>query len=147
MRKISPLILSACLLLAPATAGSDPTITGPVAAKVVKVYDGDTFTVEAYPWPGLEAKASVRINGVDTPEIRGKCEAEKQKAIKARDFVKWLVLGEVVYLENVKHGKYAGRVVADVKLEGGGNLADKIIDQGLGREYHGGTREGWCHVE
>ncbi len=141
------LLIISFLLLAPAPAGTAPFITGPVAAKVVKVYDGDTFTVEAYPWPGLEAKASVRINGVDTPEILGKCEAEKQKAIKARDFVKWLVLGEVVYLENVKHGKYAGRVVADVKLEGGGNLADKIIDQGLGREYHGGTREGWCLVE
>ena len=141
------LLIISCFLLAPATAGTAPTITGPVAAKVVKVYDGDTFTVEAYPWPGLEAKASVRINGVDTPEILGKCEAEKQKAIKAREFVKWLVLGEVVFLQNVKHGKYAGRVVADVKLEGGGNLADKIINQGLGREYHGGARKGWCPVE
>jgi len=84
---------------------------------------------------------------VDTPDIRGKCEAEKQKAIQARDFVKGLILGEVVFLENVKHGKYAGRVVADVKLNSGDNLADKIIDQGLGREYHGGTREGWCPVE
>jgi len=118
-----------------------------VAAKVIKVYDGDTFTVEAYPWPGLEAKASVRVNGVDTPEIRGKCEAEMQKAIEARDFVKSLILGEVVFLENVKHGKYAGRVIADVKLDGGDNLADKIISRGLGREYHGGARESWCGVE
>ncbi len=36
---------------------------------------------------------------------------------------------------------------ADVKLEGGDNLAAKIISQGLGREYHGGRREGWCLVE
>ena len=64
------LLIISFFLLAPATAGTAPTITGPVAAKVVKVYDGDTFTVEAYPWPGLEAKASVRVNGVDTPEIR-----------------------------------------------------------------------------
>ncbi len=70
MRKISPLILSACFILSAGTAWTDPAITGPVSAKVVKVYDGDTVTVEAYPWPGLEAKASVRINGVDTPEIR-----------------------------------------------------------------------------
>ncbi len=108
MRNISPLILSACFILAPATAWGDLAITGPVAAKVVKVYDGDTFTVEAYPWPGLEAKTSVRVNGVDTPEIRGKCEQEKQKAREARDFVKSLILGKVVFLNNVKHGKYAG---------------------------------------
>jgi len=68
-----------------------------VAAKVIKVYDGDTLTVEAYLWPGLEAKASVRLNGVDTPEIRGQCETEKQKAIQARDFVKGLILGKTVF--------------------------------------------------
>lgn len=145
--KVPLLLIISCLLLASVTAGTAPPITGPVAAKVVKVYDGDTFTVEAYPWPGITAKASVRVNGVDTPEIRGKCEEEKQKAIAAREFVKWLILGEVVFLQNVKYGKYAGRVVADVKLEGGANLADKIIGQGLGREYHGGAREGWCPVE
>jgi len=61
--------------------------------------------------------------------------------------VKSLILGEVVQLENVKHGKYAGRVVAEVILDGGENLADKIIQQGLGREYHGGRREGWCPAE
>jgi len=142
----SLMLIISCLLLVPA-AGTAPTITSPVAAKVVKVYDGDTFTVEAYPWPGLEAKASVRVNGVDTPEIRGKCDVEKQKAIEAREFVKGLVLGEVVFLQNVKHGKYAGRVVADVKLGSGDNLAAKIINQGLGREYHGGAREGWCPAE
>jgi len=147
MKRITALTLSACFILFHSTAWTDPVITGPVAAKVVKVYDGDTFTVEAYPWPGLEAKASVRVNGVDTPEIRGKCEAEKRKAIEAREFVKWLILGETVFLENIKYGKYAGRVVADVKLKGGSSLADKIINQGLGREYHGGRREGWCHVE
>ncbi len=95
--KIPLLLIISFFLLAPGTAWGDPTITGPVAAKVVKVYDGDTFTVEAYPWPGLEAKASVRVNGVDTPEILGKCEAEKQKAIEARDFVKGLILGKTVF--------------------------------------------------
>ena len=86
MRKISPLILSACFILSAGTAWADPAITGPISAKVIKVYDGDTFTVEAYPWPGLEAKASVRVDGVDTPEIRGKCDEEKQKAIEAREW-------------------------------------------------------------
>ena len=147
MKRITILTLSACFILFHSTAWTDPAITGPVAAKVVRVYDGDTFTVKAYPWPGLEAKASVRVNGVDTPEIRGKCDAEKQKAIEARDFVKGLILGEVVFLEHVKHGKYAGRVVADVKLNNGDSLAEKIINQGLGREYHGGPREGWCPTE
>ncbi len=85
---ISPRILCLCipLFLSSAIAWAEPIIIGPVSAKVVKVYDGDTFTVEAYPWPGLEAKASVRIDGVDTPEIRGKCDEEKHKAIEAREW-------------------------------------------------------------
>jgi len=145
--KIPLLLIATCFLLAPVTAWADPAITGPVSAKVVKVYDGDTFTVEAFPWPGITAKASVRVDGVDTPEIRGKCEAEKRKAREARDFVKDLILGKIVFLNNVKHGKYAGRVVASVVLNSREKLEDKIISQGLGREYHGGTREGWCPVE
>jgi len=38
-------------------------------------------------------------------------------------------------------------VVAEVFLDGGESLADKIIGQGLGREYHGGARVGWCPIE
>ena len=70
-----------------------------------------------------------------------------QKTFEARDFVKGLILGKVVLLENVRHGKYAGRVVAGVLLDGGVSLAEKIISQGLGRKYHGGKRSGWCPVE
>ncbi|MCH7499244.1 MAG: thermonuclease family protein [Nitrospinae bacterium] len=144
--KILLLVIAAFLLdISPILAA--PVIQGPVGAHVINVYDGDTFTVEAYPWPGLGAKANVRLNGVDTPEIRGKCNAENQKAIEAREFVKGLILGELVFLENVKYGKYGGRVIADVKLNGGDTLATKIIHQGLGREYHGGAREGWCPTE
>ncbi len=99
------ILIVLALVLIPLSTWADPAITGPISAKVIKVYDGDTFTVEAYPWPGLEAKASVRIDGVDSPEILGKCEEEKQKAIEAHEFVKGLILGEVVQLENVKHGK------------------------------------------
>lgn len=127
------LLIISFFLLAPATAGTAPTITGPVAAKVIRVYDGDTFTVEAYPWPGITANTKVRVNGVDTPEIRGKCEAEKQKAVEGRDFVKGLILGEMVFLENVKYGKYAGRVVADVAEQRG---------QSGGQDHQPGIRPG-----
>lgn len=44
-------------------------------------YDGDTCRVTI---PGLHSllgeKIPIRIRGIDTPEIRGKCEAEKTKA-------------------------------------------------------------------
>ncbi len=45
-------------------------------------------------------------------------------------------VGERVQIANVKHGKYATRVVADV-LVGGEKLSNMLIAEGLGRPYHG----------
>jgi len=118
-------------------------IPGPVTARVVSVYDGDTITVDALPWPGVTMRTSVRLAGVDTPEIRGKCQAEKDLAVRARDFVKARV-GNTVRLYDIQHGKYAGRVVARVHTEADADIAGALIAAGLGREYHGGRREGWC---
>ena len=44
---------------------------------------------------------------------------------------------KVMQIANVKHGKYAGRVVADV-LVGGERLSDMLVAEGLARPYHGG---------
>ena len=124
-----------------AAVGAD-AIPGPINARVVSVYDGDTMTVDAEPWPGLTARTRVRVAGVDTPEIRGKCQSEKDLAIQARDFVRSTV-GPQVQLTNVRLGKYAGRVVADVWVSGR-KLSDLLIAENLGRPYDGGRREGWC---
>jgi len=118
-------------------------ISGPITAEVVSVYDGDTFTVNSYPWPGMIIRVSVRVNGIDTPEIRGKCLAEKTLAIKARNRAKEL-LSDEVYLVDIKRGKYAGRIVADVYLKSGKNLAEVLIKEELGREYDGKKRKSWC---
>ena len=115
-------------------------VPGPINAVVVSVYDGDTFTADASPWPGITIRVSVRVDGVDTPEIRGECQEEKDLAIRAREFVQATV-GEAVRLTNVRHGKYAGRVVAEVWV-GQQNLAELIIREGLGRPYAGGARDG-----
>ncbi len=58
----------------------------PVAGVFLR-YDGDTLTVDAEPEPGLTARTSVRVDGIDTPEIRGGCPAEKALALQARDFL------------------------------------------------------------
>ena len=114
-----------------------------IPARVVSVYDGDTVRVEASMWPGMTWKGSVRVDGVDTPELRGKCEAEKVKARAARDFVRARI-GKRVVLTDVKKGKYAGRVVAGIRLKDGSDLTQLLIRQGHGRPYGGGRRQGWC---
>lgn len=133
------IVLLVTIPVHPSTAASDTR----TIAQVISVYDGDTFKAEAMIWPGLTWKGNIRVEGVDTPEIRGKCDQERSLAIQARDFVIEKI-GKTVVLENVKHGKYAGRVVATVLLEDGSNLANILIDAGLGRAYNGGKRLSWC---
>ena len=60
--------------------------------------------------------------GVDTPEIRGKCEGEKRKAMAARDFVRESVGGRIT-LVNVKRGKVR-RVRRGADQIGGRNRLD-----------------------
>ena len=58
-------------------------------SKVISVYDGDTFRVNIDSLPPIVGKnIAIRVNGVDTPEIRGKCQYEKDLALEARDFVR-----------------------------------------------------------
>lgn len=106
--------------------------------------DGDTIRITM---PGLPPELSemlVRVAGVDTPEIKGKCEAEKTRAIQARDFVaRSLKEARSVSFCNPKWGKYGKRVIAEVVLDGK-NLAATLIEGGLGRAYDGGRRKGWC---
>lgn len=118
-------------------------IQGPIQADVISVYDGDTITVEAQIWVRQTITTKVRIRGVDTPEIRGKCSNEKELAIKARDFIRAL-MGETVILTNIEDGKYAGRVIADVYTEQGDLVSAALLKENLGRQYDGGQRQGWC---
>ncbi len=75
--------LIALALAFPAHAGE--TIPGPIPADVIGVYDGDTLTVDAHPWPQITVRTSVRVRGIDTPEIRGKCSSEKAQASEGPD--------------------------------------------------------------
>ena len=126
-----------------------------VPADVISVYDGDTIKVNANVWPGLTWRGSIRVRGVDTPEIRGKCEDEKARARAAKEFVQSTIaqfpLSDkaywVVTLHNVKLGKFAGRVVADVELPDGTDLAALLIETGHARTYDGGARSGWCEED
>lgn len=113
-----------------------------VLADVVDVHDGDSILVDAHPWPGMTLRINVRVRGIDSPEIRGKCEAEKRAARKARDRMVELVKGGV-RLENITLGKYAGRVVANA-ISDSGTLGAILIAEGLARPYDGGKRDGWC---
>ena len=111
--------------------------------RVIKVYDADTITI-ASKLPYDESpmyRLSVRLNGIDTPEIKGKdiTDEEKEAAKMARDFVSKLALNKFVRLENVATEKY-GRVLADVYI-GDIHLNDLLIKERYAVVYDGGTKE------
>lgn len=60
--------------------------SGPYEAEIIRIIDGDTVDVSVALWPGLWAEYSVRVKGIDAPELfRPDCEAEKIWAIEARE--------------------------------------------------------------
>lgn len=115
---------------------------GSFLAVVLLVNDGDTFKARIEVWPGVEVQTAVRVRGIDTPEIKGKCVAEKEAAIKARERLRSLLISDVVVYD-VELDKYAGRVDANVVADGK-DVAAILIAEGLARPYTGGARKGWC---
>jgi len=115
-----------------------------VVEKYLSAYDGDTFRMnisDVHPIIGRDMP--IRLRGVDTPEIRGRCDEEKALAIKARDFVRDLLANaESIILQNIKRGSFF-RIVADVSVDGV-DLSRTLIQNKLGRPYDGGKKESWC---
>lgn len=83
-------------------------------AYVEKVYDGDTFTAVAYTGTKYE-QFQVRLLGIDTPELRNVSAEEKARGIRARDYLRSLILNKYVHLEVEGECKY-GRALAHVNL-------------------------------
>ena len=127
-------------------ASAKETITGPVSATVVRVIDGDTIIVRAHLWLGLKMLVKVRLAGIDTPELRGKCVDEREKAILARQALSMLIgKDRKVLLSSIQRGKYAGRVIATVRVSDAlQTLSDALISGNHARVYFGKKRKGWC---
>ncbi len=130
---------------------------------VVRVHDGDTIETRLT-LPAPLDKVSVRIYGIDTPEMparsyattgklnRAKCVQEAELALIAKAYVQSLVKenGNMLLLRDYSYDKYGGRIDADtyvVDLATGVeiNIADELIKQGMAVEYFGGRKtKNWC---
>ncbi len=134
------------IAVAATAAGREPLerIGGPVEARVVKVRDGDTIEVEAFIWPLQSLQVAVRLRGIDAPELRGKCTAERRAAETARDRLSELVGTGPVRLSDISGDKYFGRVLARVAAGGDADLGRRLLAEGLVARYDGGHRQSWC---
>ena len=112
--------------------------------QIVKIYDGDTFFINIDNTLDVFGKRlAIRIKGIDTPEIKGKCSQEKFKAILAKEYLKEsLEKANCIILKNLERGKYF-RVLADLYINGE-NIADKLLNQNLAVKYQGGKKHNFC---
>lgn len=109
--------------------------------KVVKIYDGDTITIAAK-LPTTEGpiyRFSVRLNGIDTPEVKGKSVAERDLAKHAKAALHELLYGKIVELRNVANEKY-GRILADVYV-GDVHVNQWMITENFAVSYDGGKKQ------
>ena len=113
-------------------------------AKCVHAYDGDTVHVvfkmpssnDCYKWV-------IRIMGIDTPEIKSKNKYEKQLAVKARDFLRELILDKFIIIECLDFDKY-GRLLGNLYIEGNEkSISNMMIEKGFAKAYDGGTKVKW----
>ena len=115
--------------------------------KVKSIYDGDTITLKCIrDFKCKNNGLKIRLKGVDTPELKGKCQKEIKLARKAKqftvDFVRNANIITLSYDQNDKYDRY-GRLLAYLSVEGS-DLSRSLIDNKLGRKYNGGKRQGWC---
>ncbi len=139
------ILLGLCLAAgASLPASAAELFAGPVEARVLRVIDGDTFLAEALVWPGHSVRVAVRIRGIDAPEMRSRCAAEKAAAREARAALAGLLGDGRVTVSNIGGAKYYGRVLADVADAEGRAVGPALLRLGLARPYDGGRRDAFC---
>jgi endonuclease YncB( thermonuclease family) len=127
------------LITLPASAQDRATV-----AEVTSIYDGDTFRATIAGWPPIVGeRMPVRVKGIDTPELRGKCRAETLKARKAKQAtVAALRAARRIELRDIERDKYF-RLLATVWLDGR-SLGPDLIAAGHAVKWAGRRHDGWC---
>ena len=132
----TPLVYGECSKFIPLAHGS--------IVFVCKVYDGDSCTVS---WndatTGQSVRLGCRIKGIDTPEIRGSSDSEKELAVRAKSRLSSAVLGKFVTILDPGHEKY-GRVLSDLSTDELDSVSAFMLrDPEICHEYDGGKKSSW----
>lgn len=115
-------------------------------ALIISITDGDSLKVQITLWPGQTLETSIRIAGIDTPELRGRCEKEKKLAAEARNaLAELLPLQQSVLLSHVESDKYGGRFLASVRTADGVDVGGELLKRELAVSYSGkGAKHDFC---
>ncbi len=124
-----------------------------IIARVVDVYDGDTFTA-LFEYNGEIMKYKCRAMGYDCAEMKPKKDdpnrdQEKALALKAKNRFIELIGGEdsMIQMKCLEFDKY-GRILTyvyplDGDVQNDESINNIMIREGHGKAYSGGTKEEW----
>lgn len=135
-------LLTLCLVCSINTPSYSEDFTN---VRYIKNYDGDTITFDIPGVPDIFGKnISVRVYGIDTPEMKGKCDKEKQLARESQLLVeKLLTDSSKVVIKNAQRDKYF-RILGEVYADGI-SISEVLIEQKLAVPYFGDTKtKNWC---
>jgi endonuclease YncB( thermonuclease family) len=115
--------------------------------RVIKVYDGDSITIAARV-PNLKGgkiyKFNIRLNRIDTPEIKTKNNIEKYYGLKIRDYLSEKIMNKMIRIEIKNTDKY-GRYLAEIfyKKE---NINTWLLKNHYAVDYDGGKKNTFCPI-
>jgi endonuclease YncB( thermonuclease family) len=131
-----------CILGGASTSTPKFSLKGRYTGKVVDVYDGDTVQVVILVW-GQARRFTLRINGIDAPEIRSNDNLEKEQAILVRDRTRAMILGAIVTVIVIDFDKY-GRLLGDIEYGSARKkISEELLDNNLVIKYQGGKKIPW----
>ena len=115
--------------------------------KILKIYDGDTFTI-GFRFGTKFYKKSVRIEGIDTPELHSKVEKEAKLCRLGREFAKERYLDELVHVLMKENDKY-GRILVELfDRETGESINRMMVQHKFARTYGGNLHKNeWTEEE
>jgi len=119
---------------------TSPFVPKVTYGRVIKCYDVDTCTIVSKPYENEPVfRFSLRLSGIDGPEIRSKDPGEKQAANMAKMLLTDKILDKYVLLTNVSSDKY-GRLLCKIWLDGV-CINDWLLEKKVVVPYDGGTKK------
>ncbi len=140
------------LLLVLVGCSEPPPTAGPAQVTQARAQQGDREAAGGAGWRAVDgdtirdpAGRVIRVVGVDSPEMPGhaQCPAEAAAALAARGFTAAALAG-AQRIDLRERGTDRYRRALAVVLIDGRDLAELLIQAGLGRPYHGEKRRSWC---
>lgn len=103
--------------------------------QVVSIYDGDTLTVEIDLGMNISRTETIRLYGIDTPELRG---TSRNSGLESRDYLRSIINSAEeehldIYIRTYKDkGDKYGRLLGEIFL---GDLSESINDKLVSSGY------------